>query len=136
VFISLTECNGLVKVIDLRNGQSAQSGTIYSPGYPNSYEINKDCKWRILAPFDQKVLIFFTLLDLEYDANCIYDSVKIFDGSSDSYWNKVLTKSYNGLPPPFYSSDRYIYVRFQSDNSLQGEGFVAHYKALNDSSGD
>ena len=125
-----------MKVIDLRYGQSAQSGTIYSPGYPNSYEINEDCKWRIVAPFGQKLLIYFTLLDLEYDANCIYDSVKVFDGSSDSYVSKLLTKSCNGLPQPVYSSDRYIYVRFQSDGSSQGEGFVAHYKALNDSSGD
>ena len=62
--------------------------------------------------------------------------MKIFDGSSDSYYNKVLTKGCgSSLPPPVYSSGRNIYVKFSSDSSGQGKGFVAHYKALNSSSG-
>ena len=95
-----------------------------------------DCKWRIIAPSGQKVLIYFTRLDLEYNSDCGFDSVQIYDGSSDSYFNKRLTKACgNSLTQPVYSSDRYIYMRFQSDGSNQGEGFLARYKALNDSSG-
>jgi len=115
---------------------SAKSGTIYSPNYPLHYGINEDCKWRIIAPYGQKVLIYFTLLELEYYSDCNFDSVQIFDGSSDSYLNKRLTKACgNSLPQPVYSSDKYIYMRFQSDGSNQGRGFIARYKALNDSSG-
>ena len=136
VFVSLTECSGSVKLINLSFGQAALSGSIYSPSYPDFYSSNEDCKWRIIAPYGQKVLIHFTSLDLEDDAGCDYDSVQIFNGSSDSYGNKLLIKTCgSSLPPPVYSSDRYIYMRFQSDGSGQGRGFVAHYKALSDSSG-
>ena len=132
----MTECSGSVKVIDLSLWYSAKSGTIYSPDYPHKYGKNMDCKWRIIAPYGQKVLIYFTFVQLEYISDCVFDSVQIFDGSSDSYFNKLLMKACGDrLPLPVYSSDQYIYMRFKSDGSNQGEGFTAHYKALNDSSG-
>ena len=91
-----------MKVIELTYEQSAQFGTIHSPGYPLNNGTNMDCKWLIITPVGQKVLIYFTLLDLDYNSNCIFDSVQIFDGSSDSYFNKLLTKACgNRLPPPF-----------------------------------
>ena len=130
--IFVTECYGSAKTINLNYGQN---GSIYSPNYPYSYGRGENCRWLITAPFGQRVLIYFTSLDLEAGC-CNCDTVKIFDGSSDSYYNKVLTKGCgSSLPPPVYSSGRNIYAKFSSDGSGQGKGFVAHYKALNSSSG-
>ena len=121
-----------MKTIYLTYGQN---GSIQSPNYPYRYPRGENCRWLIRAPIGQRVLIYFTSLDLEAGC-CSCDSVKLFDGSSDSYYNKVLTTGCgSSLPPPVYSSDRNIFVKFSSDSSGQGSGFVAHYKALNSSSG-
>ena len=138
VFILLTECDGDPKVIVLKDRYSANSGTIYSPGYPNSYGTNKNCKWRITALHGQKVLIYFTFFDLEYDAFCSFDSVQ-FDSVQfgEYFWNsnpRVSKSCGSSLPLPVYSQYDYIDMRFRSDDSVQGKGFAAHYRTLNDSS--
>ena len=119
-----------MRIIYLTYGQS---GSIRSPNYPSNYGRLEDCKWRIMAPYNQKVLLYFTSIDLEDCCSCDY--VKILDGSY-SYSN-LLTKGCGSiLPPPVTSSGRYLYMTFRSDNSGQRQGFVAHYRALNSSSGE
>ena len=131
IIFCLTECTGLVKVLST----SANAGVIYSPNYPSRYRANQECKWRITAPRGQRVLIYFTVLNLEAGCGCGCDAVKIFDGSYE-YSTKVLAQGCRvNLPPPVHSSGRSIYVKFYSDGSGQGRGFVAYYKALNMSSG-
>ena len=130
IIFCLTECSGSGKVLSA----SANAGVIYSPNNPLRYRANQDCKWRITAPIGQRVLIYFTVLDLEAGCGCGCDTVKIFDGTSVNF--KMLTQGCSvNLPPPVHSSGRSIYVKFQSDGSRQGRGFVAYYKALNWSSG-
>ena len=109
------------------------NGSISSPNYPSSYGSSQDCSWRLYAPQGQKVLIYFTFLDLENCCSCDY--VQVFNGQ-DSY-DGLLTKACNGsFPPPVYSSSRYMYVKFKSDSSVEGRGFVAHYKVLSVVSGE
>ena len=123
-------CDGFTPTIDLRY---PQNGTIYSPGYPNNYGKYENCNWLIQAPPGQRVLLSFTKFDIEYSSQCSYDSVNIFDGLGISA--PLLSKSCgDSLPSPVYSSGRYMYMRFTSDGSFSGEGFVAHYRALNSSS--
>ena len=124
-------CDGFTPTIDLRY---PQNGTIFSPGYPDYYDRFQNCNWLIQAPPGQKVLIYFTQFDVEDEWQCNYDSVNIFDGLN--IFAPRLSKSCgNSLPSPVYSSGRYMYMRFTSDESFSGEGFVAHYRALNNSSG-
>ena len=134
MFVFSTGCDGLLKYIDLRY---KQNGTIYSPNYPSSYGGNEHCNWRIRTSrhflSKTKLLIYFTSFDLGTDC-CSCDYVEIYDGPSDHY--KLLARFCgNSLPPPVYSSDRYIYVKFRSNSTIQGRGFVAHYKELFDYSG-
>ncbi|XP_078371390.1 tolloid-like protein 2 [Oculina patagonica] len=124
-------CGGQKQTIDLRY---TRNGSIYSPGYPNNYDNDKNCHWLIKAPYRQKVLVYFTTFDLEYNAQCRYDSVNIFDGQN-SYASLLSKSCGSSLPPPVYSSGKYIYMQFISDGSVSRKGFVAHYKALNRSSG-
>ena len=124
-------CDGFTQTIYLRY---SQNGSIYSPGYPNNYDSNKNCNWLIRAPFGQKVLIYFTTFDLEDSSQCNYDSVSMFDGSSA--YSSLLSRSCgSSLPSPVYSSGRYMFMQFKSDESRSGKGFVAYYRALNRSSG-
>ena len=129
-FICLTECQGYVKYIYLAN---TPNGSISSPNYPSSYGRSQDCSWRLYAPQGQKVLIYFTFLDLENCCSCDY--VQVFNGLNS--YNGLLTKACNGsFPPPVYSSGRYLHVKFKSDISVEGRGFVAHYKVLSVVSGE
>ena len=102
VFPFLIECNGAVQTINLT---PSQTGSIYSPNYPSRYGRNENCKWRLTAPYGQKILIYFTSFDLE-TVCCSCDMVKIVDGWSDSY--HILSKGCRKIvPPPVYSSGRY-----------------------------
>ncbi len=130
-FFTGSRCDVQTQTIDL---SYTQNGSIYSPGYPKNYSNYESCRWQIEATYGERVLIYFTAFDLEDDAQCSKDSVQMFDGENSHA--SLLTKSCgSSLPPPVYSSGKYIYMQFTSDGSVSGEGFVAHYKALNRSSG-
>ncbi|XP_078364332.1 uncharacterized protein LOC144648698 isoform X1 [Oculina patagonica] len=123
-------CHGQTQTIDL---SYSQNGSIFSPGYPNNYDINENCQWLIEAPYGERILIYFTTFDVEDHAQCSYDSVNIFDGQNNNA-SLLLKSCGSNLPPPVYSSGRYIYMQFTSDSIVSGKGFVAHYRALNSSS--
>ncbi|XP_078371392.1 CUB domain-containing protein 2-like [Oculina patagonica] len=133
VILSVLEsaCDGQTHTIDL---SYSQSGSIFSPGYFNNYGNRKNCQWLIKASNGDRVLLYFTAFELEDNSQCSYDSVTIFDGQSSD--GSLLSKSCgHSLPPPVYSSDRYIYMQFTSDGPVSRKGFVARYRALNRSSG-
>lgn len=132
MFIWLTGsgCSGL-ETIYL---SSTPNGSIHSPGYPYHYDDYENCQWRIIAPFGNKVLLYFTVFEVEDDSECGYDSVELFNGLDNS--SSRLSKSCGSrLPLPVNSSSRYMYIRFKSDSSVTQKGFVAHYRKLTDSSG-
>ena len=80
------------------------------------------------------MLLYFTRFDVEDHSWCNYDSVELFDGPTSS--SASLSKSCGGsLPSPVYSSSRYMVMQFKSDSFVTENGFVAHYRELNDSSG-
>ena len=131
IYLTAPRCNGLAQTIYLGYNQNGQ---IKSPGYPNNYGNNENCQWLIQAPLAQKVLINFTAFELEDGYLCHYDSVTIFDGRNTS--SPLLSKNCgSGLPTPVNSSGRYMYMQFKSDSSNTRKGFVAHYRAINYSSG-
>lgn len=126
--INAAQCLGDVsnpKIINLFDGES---GSIYWPNYASAYGSNENCNWLFNAT---RVLIYFTFMDFEDCCTCDY--VEIFDGPSDVY-NSLMKGCNTSFPRPVYSSGRYLFMKFKSDWSIQGHGFVAHYKALSQSS--
>lgn len=71
MFIWLTGsgCSGL-EIIYL---SSTPNGSIHSPGYPYHYDDYENCQWCIIAPFGNKVLLYFTVFEVEDDSECGYD---------------------------------------------------------------
>ncbi|CAH3017542.1 unnamed protein product [Porites evermanni] len=119
--------------VDDRYLEYGGTGSIKIPNSPyTDYGNNLNCKWRLRAPINQRVLIYFTSFDLENCCSCDY--VKIHDGS-ESYSNVSKLACGRHLPEPVYSSGRYLYITFRSDYSDGGKGFVAKYRALSNSSG-
>ena len=55
---------------------TAQSGTIASPNYPNSYDHHDDCGWLITVDFGHIIDLTFTDFDVEPHSNCRYGYYK------------------------------------------------------------
>ncbi|XP_022795753.1 bone morphogenetic protein 1-like [Stylophora pistillata] len=113
--------------------KDSRNDTIFSPGYPGYYD-SENCKWKIVASYGHKVLIYFTELELEDCSSCSCDSVEIYDGT-DQYSTRLSKSCGSSLPVPAYSTGRNIFLKFTSDISVTRRGFVAHYRVLNSSSG-
>ena len=117
----------------MRYLEYSRTGSIKIPYSPDTdYGNNLNCNWRLQAPINQRVLIYFTSFDLENCCSCDY--VKIRDGP-ESYSKVSKLACGRDFPEPVYSSGRYLYITFRSDDDIGGKGFVAKYGVLRNSSG-
>jgi len=80
VFLLLWCCDNAIGVIEL----SDTYGSFQSPGYPDPYPDNQNLTWIIRANHGYRVVVYFTVFDLEdsYDEAlggiCAYDYVKVW----------------------------------------------------------
>ncbi|KAM9667246.1 adhesion G-protein coupled receptor G6 isoform 2-T2 [Trichechus inunguis] len=104
--------------VDLSN----PSGTFTSPCYPNDYPNSQACMWTLRAPTGYIIQITFNDFDIEEAPNCIYDSLSLDNGESQTKFCGATAK---GLS--FNSSANEMHVSFSSDFSIQKKGFNASY---------
>ena len=66
------------------NTYNEKNNAINSPNYPRLYPENKHCTWHVAAPIGFKISVehFFYSMD-QWSPDCRYDSLKIYDGSSN-----------------------------------------------------
>ncbi|XP_077863300.1 tolloid isoform X1 [Saccoglossus kowalevskii] len=95
------------------------TGTLESPGYPNSYPNKMDCVWKITGT---TIRLKFEVFDLENQENCRFDFLDISDGGDESMGRFCGDKQ---PPPVLQSSSGELWITFQSDASIQGRGFRA-----------
>ncbi|XP_077300380.1 cubilin homolog [Arctopsyche grandis] len=113
---------------------TALSGMFTSPGYPKPYSINKKCTYLISVP--EKKAIKLSFVDFAIEGNsyptCNYDYLKIFDGDNE---NSTLMGKYCGdsslKPSDLVSKLNYLFLEFNSDDSIAAAGFVANYTTIN-----
>lgn len=101
---------------------SNPSGTFTSPCYPNDYPNTQSCSWTLRAPTGYIIQITFNDFDIEEAPNCIYDSLSLDNGESQTKFCGATAK---GLS--FNSSVNEMHVSFSSDFSIQKKGFNASY---------
>ncbi|KAM8963301.1 adhesion G-protein coupled receptor G6 isoform 2-T2 [Lycaon pictus] len=101
---------------------SNPSGTFTSPCYPNDYPNSQACLWTLRAPTGYIIQITFNDFDIEEAPNCIYDSLSLDNGESQTKFCGATAK---GLS--FNSSANEMHVSFSSDFSIQKKGFNASY---------
>ncbi|XP_023978213.1 adhesion G-protein coupled receptor G6 isoform X3 [Physeter macrocephalus] len=101
---------------------SNPSGTFTSPCYPNDYPNSQACMWTLRAPAGYIIQITFNDFDIEEAPNCIYDSLSLDNGGSQTKFCGATAK---GLS--FNSSANEMHVSFSSDFSIQKKGFNASY---------
>lgn len=115
------ECNGLTTYMFLT---SLQNGTISVDGIPHG-----SCKWLIIAPPGQRVLIYFSWFQLEDCFSCSCDAVTMFEGP------RLATYCGRALPPPVFSPGNEMLIAFRYHPWGSFGGFKLNYTTLFSSQG-
>ena len=106
---------------------TATTGNFTSPGFPNEYPHDTCCSYQITGEEGKSIKIEFLHFNLEYDLNCNYDSVKIYEGNSA---NGTLMQTLCGNGSKIYTSvGTKLFVLFKSDFSIANQGFFARFNA-------
>ncbi|XP_013164435.1 PREDICTED: tolloid-like protein 1 [Papilio xuthus] len=102
------------------------NGHLESPNYPDDYQPNKLCIWRLSVPQDYQVALRFHSFEVENHDTCNYDKVKVRDGDS---MDSPLIGMFCGhkIPPDIRSTSNKLLVIFESDSSVQKAGFSATF---------
>ncbi|XP_061711471.1 bone morphogenetic protein 1 [Cydia pomonella] len=102
------------------------SGHLESPNYPDDYQPNKLCIWKLSVPEDYQVALRFHSFEVENHDTCSYDKVKVRDGHS---MDSPLIGVFCGhkIPPDIRSTSNKLLVIFESDSSVQKAGFSATF---------
>jgi hypothetical protein len=74
-------------------------------------------------------LDFRNKFELEYNDNCTYDYLEIRDGGH-GYDRLINRFCGNKFPPMILSTSRYLWMRFKSDDTIEGAGFTAVYESV------
>ncbi|RXM27789.1 CUB and sushi domain-containing protein 3 [Acipenser ruthenus] len=99
-------------------------GTILSPGYPEPYDNNLNCIWKITVPEGAGIQIQIISFATEHN----WDSLDFYDGADN---NAPRLGSYSGttIPQLLNSTSNNLYLNFQSDISVSAAGFHLEYTA-------
>ncbi|KAK4871991.1 hypothetical protein RN001_016115 [Aquatica leii] len=108
---------------------TSPKGSIMSPYYPEPYNEDTDCYWKITVGAGSVVQIVFVDLELENHDECLMDFVEILDGPNLN--SKSLGKFCKNSNIPFIrSTSSIVTVLFRSDSSVQARGFHLQYNTL------
>ncbi|KZS08530.1 putative Neuropilin and tolloid protein 2 [Daphnia magna] len=104
----------------------------YSPGHPANYPPKIDCLLVIKADPGFVIRVDFRdMFDIEPHPQCLYDFLEIRDGA---HGYSTLIGRYCGrtFPPVITSSERFLWLRFTTDDNIEYTGFRAVYQFLPD----
>ncbi|KAL2093356.1 hypothetical protein ACEWY4_010668 [Coilia grayii] len=107
--------------------RNINGGEFSSPDYPNPYPPNKECVFileayprkRIQLEFDER---FF----LEWSFECRFDNIEVRDGPFG--FSPLINRFCGGRSPGMVlSTGRFMWIKFTSDEELEGLGFSVRY---------
>lgn len=107
--------------------------TISPPAGDSGYTHGTSCRWIVVAPPGSLVQLTFNSFDLEMAANCPYDYISIYDNivSNETDVKPIGTYCGTEKPPVIMSASRALTIVFKSDESVNGQGFMATYDFIN-----
>ncbi|XP_021351138.1 suppressor of tumorigenicity 14 protein homolog [Mizuhopecten yessoensis] len=108
---------------------------ISQSGYGSSlsnYGNNQDCTWRINAPTGKVIRLTSADFHLEDDAQCSYDFLAIYDGSSSGA--KLIGKFCGSNSISVVSSGTHLFLEFITDDSSHFSGFQINYRFIQSTS--
>ncbi|XP_024055480.2 neuropilin and tolloid-like protein 2 isoform X1 [Terrapene carolina triunguis] len=119
-----TQCDNWVR--------TSNGGHFASPNYPNLYPPNQECIYILEAAPRQRIeLTFDEPYYIEPSFECRFDHLEVRDGP---FGFSPLIDRYCGLKSPalIRSTGRFMWIKFTSDEELEGEGFQAKYSFIPD----
>ncbi|XP_076470446.1 uncharacterized protein LOC143300570 [Babylonia areolata] len=108
----------------------------YSPNYPSEYINNTDCVLYLEAPPGFTIqLDFREQFTLEQSEDCKYDFLEVRDGPFA--YSPLIDRFCGAMFPPLIdSTNRFLWLRFKTDDLLQYGGFRAIYSYHKDHTQD
>ncbi|XP_015751521.1 PREDICTED: uncharacterized protein LOC107331445 [Acropora digitifera] len=108
-----------VPVPGVTNCGSVVNNTLKSPGYPSNYPRNTICVYQITIPCDKELVIYFNYFYLQQHWYCLYDYLRITDGSS----RVIGTFCGQQTGRSVLVNDTVAVLYFRADGSVQFNGF-------------
>ncbi|XP_042196247.1 neuropilin and tolloid-like protein 2 isoform X2 [Callorhinchus milii] len=112
--------------------RNENGGYFSSPSYPQTYPPNKECVYILEAAPRQRIEITFDEpYDIEKSWDCRFDNLEVRDGP---FGFSHLIDQYCGQKSPavIKSTGRFMWIKFSSDEELEGIGFRAKYSFVPD----
>ncbi|XP_016305541.1 neuropilin and tolloid-like protein 2 [Sinocyclocheilus anshuiensis] len=112
--------------------RNINGGLFTSPNYPNSYPPNKECVYILEALPRQRIqLAFDKTYYIEPSFECRFDHIEIRDGP---FGFSPLIDRFCGPKSPgvVTSTGRFMWIKFTSDEELEGLGFRVKYTFIAD----
>ena len=103
-----------------------KQGMIRSPGFPNVYGHNLDCKWLLKAPQGKKIVLHFD----EFKTEDCHDGMSIYDGETVKWWEKQELRQEmcgSSIPQDVESTWNTLLITWSSDESISLKGFKLRY---------
>lgn len=122
--IPVTQCGTWVR--------TSNGGHFASPNFPNTYPPNKECVYILEAAPRQRIeLTFDEPYHIEPSFECRFDHLEVRDGP---FGFSPLIDRYCGIrsPTAIRSTGRFMWIKFTSDEELEGLGFRAKYSFIPD----
>ncbi|CAF99391.1 unnamed protein product, partial [Tetraodon nigroviridis] len=104
---------------------TSRRGTILSPGYPEPYNNNQNCVWKVSVPEGAGIQIQVVSFATEHN----WDSLDFYDGA-DNHASRLGSYSGTTIPPLLNSTSNNLYLSFSSDISVSAAGFHLEYTAI------
>uniref|UniRef100_A0AAX7TAX1 CUB and Sushi multiple domains 3a n=1 Tax=Astatotilapia calliptera TaxID=8154 RepID=A0AAX7TAX1_ASTCA len=104
---------------------TSRRGTILSPGYPEPYDNNQNCVWKVSVPEGAGIQIQVVSFATEHN----WDSLDFYDGA-DNHAPRLGSYSGTTIPPLLNSTSNNLYLSFSSDISVSAAGFHLEYTAI------
>ncbi|XP_036301063.2 CUB domain-containing protein 2 [Pipistrellus kuhlii] len=100
------------------------SGVLTSPGYPDHYPNDAECRWVIRAAGPATVKLVFADFQVEGSAECAYDYVAVLGAPGPARGHRFCG---GARPPALVSRGFELQVVFKSDFNIGGRGFKAYF---------
>lgn len=111
--------------LNLNKTVNGTAGNITTPKYPSKYYNNLDFNIKIIGPKNSRIAIVFQKIDIEHQIECLYDYVQINDGPRICGSHEYDLDRFN-----FVSNNNEAVLKFHSDFSVTGSGFLLKWKAV------
>ncbi|XP_055914618.1 cubilin homolog isoform X2 [Eupeodes corollae] len=109
------------------------TGEFNSPGYPNPYPVNTECRWQIETEVGKAIELVFTEIDIELSVNCTEEHIEVWNTPQMSHSIGRFCGKRNNLT--ITGSGHSMYIQFRGSSFISGRGFKAKYKTVDSKCG-